>query len=85
MRQAHAECLSHPKLSILTTTCSCSCVDELLQLTPAALQAMEKRKTAWHKRHGERMKAREASDKAQLAIEKARQREKARAEQSLIQ
>ena len=46
---------------------------------------MEKRKAAWHKRHGERMKAREATEKAKAQDEKARAREKARAEQSLIQ
>ena len=46
---------------------------------------MDKRKAAWQKQHSERVKAQEAAERAQAAAGKAREREKAKAEQSLIQ
>ena len=54
-------------------------------LTRSCVQALDKRKAAWHKQHAERAKAREASSRAQAAAEKAREREKTAVQQSLVQ
>ena len=46
-------------------------------------QDLEKQKARWHKEQAEKLHAREAAEKAQAAAEKARARERSKAEEGL--